>query len=108
MAWIQQLLGKTGTNGEEDTPTSSRLAIRTQFKELVDELTQIGNRDGFLSLEPGWAFDFKGHHARAKEIGRYLNALGGPELVRRAREQVACATAWHLASVWEEIEVQRR
>jgi hypothetical protein len=103
MAWIERLLAKSGQSGEEDTPTASRIAIRAQFEELVEELNEIGSGDGFLSLRPGMPFDFDGHHARAKEIGRYLDALGGPELMRRARQKVACPNAQHLDAVWDGI-----
>ena len=51
---------------------------------LVDELTKVGFKEGFLSSEPGDRFDRNGGSIRAQQIGQRLNEIGGLRLMKIA------------------------
>jgi HEAT repeat protein len=73
---------------------------------LVEELIEIYRTEGFLSLEPGGAFDDRNHHIRAKQIGRELDALGGLEVMRAAGYRVVERTGCYeseLGYLWSGI-----
>jgi hypothetical protein len=43
---------------------------------LIDEVVQIGYREGFLSTRPGGSFDEDNRHIRAREIGVLIAKIG--------------------------------
>lgn len=91
------------TPGEVTRPTTGKPRVPPHIQTLIDELTAIGNTDGFLSQNAGGAFDEDRQHRRAREIGEKLHARGGAKLMRRVMDLVDCPTAHHLTAVWHDI-----
>ena len=46
------------------------------LRALTDELVQIGCTEGFLSTQPGGAFDDHNRHRRTREIGALIATIG--------------------------------
>ena len=57
-------------------------SLGPEIDSLVTELLDIGQHDGFLSLEPGGKFDEGKRHIRARQIGEKLNQLGELRLMQ--------------------------
>lgn len=80
---------------------------KTEVLNLVDELIKIGTVEDFLSEQPGGAFNRHCRHKRAREIGEYLNEIGGFELMEyvfeRVRKKVGNTISDHLEFAWSAI-----
>jgi hypothetical protein len=77
--------------------------VPAEFRTLIDELTVIGAKEGFLSFKPGGRFNQQCRHIRAREIGMRLNMQGGSGLMRKVYDRVDCPNARQLAAAWDEI-----
>jgi hypothetical protein len=49
---------------------------------LIDEVVQIGHREGFLSAQPGGSFDDDNRHMRTREIGILIAKLGEKGVIK--------------------------
>jgi hypothetical protein len=49
---------------------------------LIDELSEIGLTDGFLTIQPGAKFDEYNRHIRTREIGALLVMMGKREVFK--------------------------
>jgi tetratricopeptide (TPR) repeat protein len=49
---------------------------------LIDEVVQIGYREGFLSAQPGGSFDDNNRHIRTREIGTLIAKLGEKGVIK--------------------------
>jgi tetratricopeptide (TPR) repeat protein len=49
---------------------------------LIDEVVQIGYREGFLSARPGGSFDDNSRHIRTREIGTLIAKLGEQGVIK--------------------------
>lgn len=78
--------------------------INPEIYRLLNELLEIGERDGFISAEGGPQFD-EMRHRRAREIGERLNRLGGIAFMRAAHDCVRSAggEARKLEMAWDGI-----
>ncbi len=82
---------------------STRSRVPNEWQSLIDELTTIGNAEGFLSFRAGGRFNDQCRHTRARQIGMQLNMRGGSALMRRIYESVDCTNTRQLAAAWDEI-----
>lgn len=82
-------------------------SYRQEVARLTDEIIRIGQMDGYLSERPGPPFNVQCRHARARQIGQRLDAIGGIELMtyvyRRSRRKIGKQLAAHLEYCWAEI-----
>lgn len=80
---------------------------RQEVARLLTELVQIGKMEDFLSEHPGGSFNVQCRHARAIQIGRRLNEIGGFSLMeyarRRMRRSLGMQLTSHLDYCWEGI-----
>ena len=80
---------------------------KREVRQLLAELVKIGERDDFLSLQPGGPFNVRCHHTRARKIGERLDEVGGLELMQAARSHVRRKLkpilAEHLDYCWQDI-----
>jgi hypothetical protein len=81
--------------------------LEPDVKELIAELIQIGQNEGYLSTEPSGKFNSDNHHIRAREIGERLDKLGGLTLMQetysRVRPKVSNDRAKGLEYAWRYI-----
>ena len=77
---------------------------RQEVHNLLDELVQIGKKEGFLSERPGGAFNAQCRQIRARDIGERLDELGGFDLMefiyRRIKKKLGAELATHLEFSW--------
>ena len=80
---------------------------RQEVDQLIEELTEIGRRDDFLSERPGGGFNSECRHIRTRAIGKRLNEIGGLDLMqavqRRIRKKLGASLASHLEYAWDAI-----
>jgi hypothetical protein len=82
---------------------AQRYQVPPEYRPYVDELTAIGNGQGFLSFKPGGLFNAQCRHIRAREIGMRLNMAGGSVLMRKVYDRVDCRNLRQLGAAWEGI-----
>ena len=79
-------------------------SLGPEADRLVEELIQIGETDGYLSMKAGGKFDGTKKHIRARQIGQKLNELGGMDLMRAAnytvRARLGGVQARELEAAW--------
>ena len=79
-------------------------SLGPEADRLVEELIQIGETDGYLSMRPGGKFNETNKHIRARQIGEKLNELGGMDLMRAAnyavRARLGGVPARELEAAW--------
>ncbi len=56
---------------------------------LIDELVQIGGRDGFLSTQPGGKFDDANRHTRTRAIGALIAKIGQHGIFKVGKQPLA-------------------
>ena len=61
---------------------------KSEVKQMIEQLVQIGRKDDFISLAPGGPFDHQYHHREAKAIGRRIYEIGGIDLMFAVRQMV--------------------
>ena len=92
-----------GGFGKPRYPPESRQEVHS----LLDELLQIGRKEGFLSENPGGAFNAQCRHTRAREIGERLDEMGGFALMefiyKQVKKTLGTDLATHLEYAWAEI-----
>lgn len=63
--------------------------VGADVEGLISELLRIGTADGYLSVNPGGAFNAKCRNVRACQIGETLNEHGGMGLMQLACKRVS-------------------
>jgi tetratricopeptide (TPR) repeat protein len=59
------------------------------LRALIDELVQIGGRDGFLSTQPGGKFDNANRHRRTRDIGALVAKIGQHRVLKVGNQTLA-------------------
>jgi len=60
----------------------------------VAELTEIGRKDGYLSMKPGGKFDESCRSIHTRKIGEMLDQRGGMDLMQAACYRVRFPVIW--------------
>ncbi len=80
---------------------------KAEVDNLVAELLQIGQKEDFLSEDPGGAYPGERRHLRTRNIGRRLDQIGGLDLMqavrKRVRRKLGANMAEHLDYAWSDI-----
>ncbi|HEX4348135.1 MAG TPA: hypothetical protein VHZ73_11210 [Vicinamibacterales bacterium] len=100
--WLEKMFG-TAEPRLDRAPLLKRIAVRSEFELLVEELNEIAIGEGFLSLKPGPRFNENGRNIRVRQVGRRLYALGGKELMRRAFQRIDVPKSAQLQAAWDGI-----
>lgn len=77
---------------------------KDEVNRLMDELTQIGQKEDYLSERPGGPFDRECRHIRTREIGQRLFDIGGADtmewVIKKLTKRIGKNLAAHLESCW--------
>ncbi len=80
---------------------------KAEVERMLDELVRIGKTEDYLSEHPGSGFNAQSRHARAVEIGKRLNDIGGMALMeyadRYVTRRLGKQLGSHLEYAWADI-----
>lgn len=80
---------------------------KDEMNRFIDELTQIGQKEDFLSERPGGPFDRECRHIRTREIGQRIFDIGGADsmdwMIKKISKKAGKDLAAHLEAAWYRI-----